>query len=132
VSMALRNLMDWLGSGTPPARVERIQLEPDGRTIMRDEHGNAVGGVRTTNLDVPVATYGAVSTNAPETPPGSRCDFLGFQVDFTNEKLRQLHRNHGRYVHAVSRRLRELVRDRLYLKGDAREVLDEAVHADVP
>jgi hypothetical protein len=132
VSMALRNLMDWVGSGTPPAPVERIRLEPDGRTIVRDEHGNAVGGVRTTYLDVPIATYGAVSTNAPETPPGSRCDFLGFQVDFTNEKLRQLYRNHGRYVRAVSHRLRELVRQRLYLKGDVREILDEAVHADVP
>lgn len=132
VSMALRNLIDWVGSGTPPARVERIRLQPDGRTIMRDEHGNAVGGVRTTYLDIPIATYGAVSTNAPETPPGSRCDFLGFQVDFTNEKLGQLYRNHGRYVRAVSHRVRELVRHRLYLSKDAREILDEAVHADVP
>jgi Alpha/beta hydrolase domain len=131
-SMALANLLNWVDSGTEPPTAERIQLAPDGRTIVRDEHGNAIGGVRSTYLDVPIATYGAVSTNAPETPPGSRCDFLGFQVDFTHEKLVGLYGTHGRYVRAVSDRLRDLVRDNLYLSRDAQETLDEAVHADVP
>ena len=131
-SMALANLLNWVDSGAEPPTAERIQLAPDGRTIVRDEHGNAIGGVRSTYLDVPIATYGAVSTNAPETPPGSRCDFLGFQVDFTHEKLGGLYGTHGRYVRAVSDRLHDLVRDNLYLSRDAQETLDEAVHADVP
>lgn len=129
---ALRNLIAWVHDGLAPPRAQRIELEADGRTVRRDQHGNAVGGVRTSYLDVPIATYGAASTNAPGDPPSSRCDFYGYQVNFTHEELAQLYPNRGRYLFAVSRRLAQLVRDRWYLKRDAKELRVEAINADVP
>lgn len=132
LNMALRNLVLWLDGVVPP-KADRIQLEADGRTVVRDEFGNAVGGVRTSYLDVPIATYGAVNTAVPGvTQPGARCDFIGYQINFTEEELSELYRNHGGYVNQVDRRLNELVRKGWYLKEDADELRVEAGHADVP
>ena len=129
---ALRNLIAWVHDGIPPPRAPRIELEADGRTVRRDQYGNAVGGVRTSYLDVPIATYGAASTNAPGAPPSSRCDFFGYQVDFTHERLAQLYPTHAHYALAVSRSLAQLVRDRWYLPRDAQELRVEAAHAVIP
>lgn len=129
---ALRNLIEWVHDGITPPRAPRIELAADGRTIRRDQYGNALGGVRTTYLDVPLATYGAANTNAPGTPASGRCDFYGFQVNFTHEQLARLYPTRGRYLLAVSRRLTRLVHDRWYLKRDAKEVRDEAARAAVP
>jgi hypothetical protein len=56
VSMALDHLIRWVGAGVAPPRAERIAVvgPADAPTaVERDEHGNAVGGVRTTTVDVP-------------------------------------------------------------------------------
>ncbi len=96
------------------------------RTLL---HVRRPGGVQTSYLDVPIATYGAANTNAPGAPPSSRCDFYGYQVNFTHA---QPYPSRGRYLLAVSRRLAQLVRDRWYLKRDTKELRVEAVDADVP
>ena len=118
--------------GIPPPLAPRIELEADGRTVRRDQYGNAVGGVRTSYLDVPIATYGAANTTAPGAPPSSRCDFFGYQVDFTHERLAQLYPTHARYALAVSRSLARLVRHRWYLPRDAQELRVEAANAVIP
>jgi hypothetical protein len=63
---------------TPPAS-RRIALNADG-SVMLDEHGNALGGVRTTYTDVPTARY--------FDNPG--CSLVGAQERFSPEKLRAL------------------------------------------
>jgi Alpha/beta hydrolase domain len=126
-SNALRNLVVWIDDGTAPPAAPRIELDADGRTVVRDEHGNAVGGVRTSYLDVPLATYGAVSTNAPDAPAGSRCDFFSYAIVFTREEFEQLYGSPRAYLRAVRRRLNHLVRDRWYLRHDANELLREAI-----
>jgi hypothetical protein len=67
-----------------------------------------------------------VSTNAPGVPPSSRCDFFSYEIPFTRGEFDQLYRNPLRYVRAVRARLRQLIRDRWYLKRDAKEALLEA------
>ena len=124
---SLRNLIEWIDEGIAPPSAPRIELAADGRTVVRDERGNAVGGVRTSYLDVPVATYGAVSTNAPGAPPSSRCDFFSYEIPFTRGEFDQLYRSPLTYVRAVRARLRQLIRGRWYLKRDAKEALLEAV-----
>lgn len=129
--MALDNLVVWVTAGLPAPHAQRIELTSDGRSVARDENGNAVGGVPTPYIDVPVATYGATSTNSPNDPPDARCDMVGFQVDFSNERLAALYRNHGGYVHQFDHRLKELVRERWYLPRDARQARVEAARSDV-
>jgi hypothetical protein len=55
---AYSHLVRWATVGTPPPIGPRIQRSSLLRRIQRDAHGNALGGVRLPEIDVPVATYG--------------------------------------------------------------------------
>lgn len=74
ISAALDNLVRWIDKGVAAPRAPRIETLDEGRTVVRDAHGKAKGGVRTPYLDVPVATYNVTSTTAPTDPQTARCD----------------------------------------------------------
>jgi hypothetical protein len=48
-------LVTWATEGTAPPEMPRLQLDPTGKDLVRDDLGNAVGGVRTPHVDVPIA-----------------------------------------------------------------------------
>jgi hypothetical protein len=125
-SMALRDLVEWVRDGEPAPSATRIELEADGRTIVRDARGNAVGGVRTPYLDVPLATYETVSERQAGASGAARCDMVGAQFDLAPDELRALYESKEGYVGRLERRLDELVADRWYLDFHARELLREA------
>jgi hypothetical protein len=118
VSTALDHLIRWVGKGVLPPRAEPIALlgtpdDPIG--IARDEHGNALGGVRTTTLDVPVATHRAL--NEGQGIPGiGDCLVFGSQMAFSREKLQSLYGSHSSYVNQVDERLSALLRQGWYLE----------------
>ena len=58
---AMANLDRWSRSDTPPPHGEPIKVQESGTTsrVDTDSFGNALGGVRTPALDVPVARYHA-------------------------------------------------------------------------
>jgi hypothetical protein len=128
VSMGLDHLLRWVEDGTPPPRAEPIEVtgEPGeaDAAIVRDEHGNALGGVRSTTLDVPVATH--LALNDPRDPdndlsPGS-CLVYGSQLDFSPEELEELYGDRAGYLDAVDERLDELVADGWYLEQFASDL----------
>ena len=60
VSAAYQHLRSWMGGGAPPPAQPRIEFETDGSgspTIKRDEHGNAVGGIRLPEMEAALAEY---------------------------------------------------------------------------
>jgi hypothetical protein len=122
VTMALDHLIRWVRRGVRPPRAKRISVRGGaGGEIEMDENGNAVGGVRTTYVDVPVATHSPVNSGA-----NPFCEVLGSQELFAPERLRSLYGSHDRYVRRVNRRLDRLVRQGWYLRGLARELRAEA------
>ena len=52
---ALAALAGWARTGEPPASMPRLELSADGNGYALDAVGNARGGVRTPQVDVPVA-----------------------------------------------------------------------------
>lgn len=113
---ALVNLRRWIVDGTPPPRADRVRHLPhreDGPTgsapealpLDRDEHGNAIGGVRTPWVDVPIARYFPHSTLAGDGqlvgPPGrpriDLGDIMGCMHRFEPERLRELYGSPDRY-----------------------------------
>lgn len=56
VEAALRRLDEWVRTGEAPPRAEALRLA-EGRPwrLQADEHGNALGGVRSPWVDVPIA-----------------------------------------------------------------------------
>jgi hypothetical protein len=85
LSAALHHLQAWVASGKPPPAAPRIELanrEP--LELRRDTNGNAIGGVRTPYVDVPVATL---------TPLGkpADCRLFGTTEPFPAESLKNLY-----------------------------------------
>jgi hypothetical protein len=113
------NLDRWVREGTPPPRAEPVSIiknENQKMSIMLDDFGNAVGGVRTPYVDVPIVTY---HTGYPE--PGA-----GYKVPFVNALLKKLYHNHDGYVKQVIRATEKLIEDRWVTKSDGGKIIKEA------
>ena len=123
---ALHNLRRWVVDGIPPPRAERIELFADrdagphgaaaeALPVVRDAHGNACGGVRTPDVDVPIASYYPHSTlvDVRTGPPGRRPiamgELMGAMQRFPPEKLRRLYGTPDDYRAAYRKGVDELL-----------------------
>lgn len=110
--MAYRALHRWVTTGEAPPTAPRIELsrdpgEPialwrsfDNSVIARDEHGNAKGGIRVPDIEVPLARwYGATNGNR----------LGGAYEPFDLVKVRSLYPSHGDYVEKVTAAAERLV-----------------------
>jgi hypothetical protein len=126
LTAALEALMRWVVDGVPPPRGPRIrtvsELDP---TIVRDEHGNALGGIRTPPLDVPAATLSG------EPPDGADvlCSLFGVTIPFDHATLTSLYGDRQAYLDAFDVALDEAIEagfvraaDRPRLAAEARDV----------
>ena len=87
-----------------------------------DEHGNPLGGIRTTYVDVPTAKYTirpaalnpVVANAAPYIAAGGQnaanlmCGLSTSQTNFAPARLKELYRNKQAYANAVETRLTAL------------------------
>ena len=81
---------------------------PDG--IARDEHGNALGGIRTPWVDVPDAFYAARISPGNPLAAGKR--------PFTDEEMNALYGSRDEYERRVRERFAGMVQERVLLPGD--------------
>ena len=125
--MGLRNLVRWVADGVPAPSAARIRLI--GHTVVRDRYGNAVGGVRSSYVDVPFASYAALSINYQ---PGTRCDMIGYQFRLGAATLKHLYPTHASYVRRVRVDLARLQTQGWITAQDAAAELREAARANVP
>lgn len=126
---ALVNLDRWVREGIPAPQAPRMQLDgkltekdPFGNfvpIIMRDEFGNALGGLRTPYLDVPIATY---TSSTPQNP------LMGQLYLFTPERLEQLYKNHEGYVKRFAAKVDEMVKEDWLTIIDGERMKQEADH----
>lgn len=84
---ALRSLDTWASGGASPPSAPPIETTDTG--IVRDEFGNARGGVRTPHVDVPVATLTGETVRVPNN---------GATVALAPETLAALYTDHDTYV----------------------------------
>jgi hypothetical protein len=101
----------WVDEGIPMPGAEPITRDsnaPDG--IARDEHGNALGGLRTPWVDVPDATYVAkLSADDP--------NYAGMKR-FSDEKMLRLYGSRAGYAQRVRDKLDEMVQHGFLLAED--------------
>ncbi len=129
VQAALDGLNDWLVHGTPPPRAAPLRLSTTAPPVLaRDGLGNAMGGVRTPAVDVPVA---ALSGNAP--PSASvLCSLFGSTTRFDASTLIRLYNDRSEYLSAYEASLHKAISGRFLLSADRAALLDQARSVQFP
>jgi hypothetical protein len=144
MSGAFSNLDAWVRSKTVPPRVPRIQLAPAPKgskpswppsvPVKLDKYGNAVGGIRSSYVDVPTGTYHVYSTPANPKDPAFVlfCSLVGYKVPFNKALLKELYPTHESYVKKVNSQVDKMVKDRLITKCHGQKIREEAAKAAIP
>lgn len=122
MNAAFDHLQRWVKDGTPPPTAPPIETTAVGppAAIVRDEQGNARGGVRLADHAVPVGV-----NTGQNTGPGF-CRLNGSHVDFDAATLARLYPTRAAYVDAVRRTVEKNVADGVLLRHDADETLAAA------
>jgi hypothetical protein len=112
---ALAALNEWVCRGTAPPTAPRLEVS-DGPpvVIVRDAHGNAVGGVRTPQVDVPIATLSGEGDGT-----SLFTALFGHTAPFDAGKLAALYADHDAYANAVHAATDRAVRAGFILPADA-------------
>jgi len=121
---ALAHLVDWVVDGTEPPAGEPIEVGEDG-AIVRDEDGNAVGGVRLPAVEVPVA---ALSGDAPAGEV--LCRLFGSTTFFPPEDLTARYGDRAGFLARYEDALDRAIADGLVLEGDRDAALAKAEAVD--
>jgi hypothetical protein len=113
---ALDHMVAWVKHGIAPPTAPRIEVATvgDPNSVVRDEFGNALGGIRLPAHAVPTATNTGLNG-----PASNFCRTFGSHVPFDEATLDALYPQHGRYVSRVAQVARENVRDGFIVKEDA-------------
>ncbi len=159
MNAAIWHVSNWINGGTPPPSAPPITVSGTPLAIQRDQHGNALGGIRLPELDVPTQTLQGVGNTASPPVPLSFCQLYGRTVPLGSQcvdgteapgtvcltdaqclrggtcqavPLSSLYRNHGEYVAKFVAATIDLVKAGFMLEPDAEEAKPQAAESDVP
>lgn len=99
---AWASMQSWLTGGAAPASSPQIAVDATG-AIQLDQYGNAIGGIRLPEVEVPIAKYtvsnfGRAKAGVPNSLDFLGCSLLGSTLPFTPSKLKSLYSSHDDYV----------------------------------
>lgn len=97
VQAAHTALDNWITTSIAPPNPPLLTVQSTSPfTLSRDVHGNALGGIRTPHVDVPIATLD--DDNAA--PPGGFpfCALFGRTIPFSEAKVMQLYPTHADFI----------------------------------
>jgi hypothetical protein len=126
---ALHHLVTWATTGEAPPVAPRIEVvaEPGHEAVIeRDEHGNALGGVRTPLVDVPIAAL----SGEPALGNALYCSF-GSTTPFDAATLARLYPDHDSYVAAFTASTEAAVDAGFILRPEADEMIAAAVESGI-
>lgn len=131
---ALHALHDWVTQGKAPPVAPRMQRNSWG-FVRYDDVGNAMGGLRMPDLDVPVAEYGMYS-NIPRrgwsTTSFYACMAGGSRNPLDAEKLRARYPSEKVYFEAYKRAADQLLAKGFLLAPDHAVLLEQAKAVKLP
>jgi Alpha/beta hydrolase domain len=111
------HLRRWLEDDIVPPSQPRLEKAADG-WLARDEHGNALGGIRWPHVVVPLGTHRA------EPPTEGIPDRMGSTTPFDPEKVRRLYGTYEQYEARFADAVSHLVATGVVLAEDADSVRD--------
>ncbi len=126
LNAAVFQLERWVRNGTVPPKAPRLAITPDDE-IARDEHGIAEGGIRTPQVDVPIATV----TGEPGAGE-NLCFLFGRTVPFDDAMLAELYPAHADYVDAFNASADKAVNAGFWMEVDAEQFKTAAALLPIP
>ncbi|MFC0433881.1 alpha/beta hydrolase domain-containing protein [Kutzneria buriramensis] len=124
MNSALARLDAWVRYGIAPPKADRIAIAGDPPAMLRDQYGNALGGIRTPALQAPASTL----TGTGNTGSSPFCALWGTTTPFTAQQLQQLYPTHGDYPAAVTKAAAKDTLDGFLLPLDAALIVQDAAH----
>lgn len=153
IAHAVLELLDrWVAESRTPPSAARFELEDpppdhanptgDARALRRDRLGNAIGGIRTPWVEVPVASYHPSSTPAPgacrpgpwapTADPVHIAALIGSMTPLGRDALRELYRDRQDYLCRYERQCGELVAEGFLLADDVPGLMRAARERELP
>jgi hypothetical protein len=128
---ALEHLVSWVKHDVaPPIGDDLIVLAQDPTTkvwaLARDGYGNALGGIRLSQHEVPTATNTGVNL-----PGLTACRMLGTHVPFDATTLTSLYPNHQTYLDLVIKATHASQRAGFILGPDAAATIRDAANSTI-
>jgi hypothetical protein len=124
---AFHHLERWVRDSTLPPSAPQLQLTSTTPVVLaRDVYGNALGGVRSPQVDVPVATLN--SNNSGPT----FCRLFGRTIPFTSTQLAALYSSHADFVSKWQTSLNVNLFSGFLLPEDATELSNAAAASTIP
>ena len=117
----------WVRGGRPPAHARPLvttSLAPV--TFALDANGNVQGGVRSPQVDAPLAVLSGLGQRG-----ASFCGLFGTTVPLTSARLAALYPSHERFVRQWQLAVRRGVAQGFLLVADRRELVQAAVDSPV-
>jgi hypothetical protein len=123
---AMCRLNRWVVDGTPPPRASLLATTHVSPVVYKfDANGNVIGGVRTPQVDAPIAALGSQGNS------GGFCFLFGSTVPYSAAHLASLYKTHGQFVSAWSRAIHKDQTAGFLLPADAVELLHSAAVSQV-
>jgi hypothetical protein len=116
LNAAVSSLNQWVVNGTPPPQPPYLDATASPVVFKTDVFGNALGGVRSPQVDAPIATLGGIGQGP------AFCFLFGTTVPFSASQLASLYKNHGQFVSAWNQATQNDVKAGYILPADAREL----------
>lgn len=130
VKSALRSLDTWVRTGDAPPEAPRLEVDAAGAApvYVRDEDGNVLGGIRTPQVDVPVA---ALSGEAGE-GASVVCLLMGSTTPLDADRLGELYASADEYSDAYADAADAAIEAGFVLEDDREALLADADPSVIP
>jgi Alpha/beta hydrolase domain len=127
LNAAFAALNRWVRTGKPPPSAPLLEVDAGPpRAITVDARGNGVGGIRTPQVDVPIATYGGEQDGGDIV-----CRLFGTTSLLDAPTLATLYPTHRAYVSAFTKALKKATRAGHVLRPDAKLLKRWAANSNV-
>jgi hypothetical protein len=119
-------LNQWVVNGIAPPTAPYLQVTSTSPVVFtKDANGNTLGGVRSPQVDAPIAALGGVG-NAP-----AFCGLFGTTVPYTPSQISALYKNHGQFVSQWNQAAQKAVKAGFLLQPDAVELKNSASQSQI-
>jgi len=126
-------LNQWITKGTPPPSAPPLQIASTSPfAYAKDANGNTIGGVRTPQVDAPIAVLAGIGNTAANSGLISKfCGLFGSTVPYTPAQLAALYKNHADFDVQYTLATFGALAHRYLLLPDAVELLKAAAASQI-